>query len=196
MTSFGGTRLTKGLLMLDLFTRLLHTKTFPLSLGRVFGKSKAPFNVAFFVWSASLGKIFTSDNLRKRQVIVINRCCLCKLDGEFVDHLFLHSEVARALWNNILSRFGCFWVMPNNVVDLMACWWSGDNSRSAVIWKMVPLCLMWCIRRERHNRDFDNLEKTLEELKSFFFYSLVTWTSVYLAPFVISYSNFLALFSP
>jgi hypothetical protein len=86
-------------------------------------RTKAPSKVAFFIWLASLGKILTLDNLRRRQVIVVNRCCLCELDGESVDHL-LHCEVARALWNTILSRFGLSWVMPNKVVDLMACWWS------------------------------------------------------------------------
>jgi hypothetical protein len=35
-----------------------------------------------------LGKILTIDNIRKRNLIVINRCCLCKADGETIDHLF------------------------------------------------------------------------------------------------------------
>jgi hypothetical protein len=112
-TSFGGTRLAKGLSMLDHFTRLLLT--------------------VFFVWSASLGKILTLDNLRRRQVIMVNRCCLCKLEGESVDHLLLHCEVAHTLWNTILSRFGLSLVMPNSVVDLMFCWWSRGNSRSTVV---------------------------------------------------------------
>jgi hypothetical protein len=92
-----------------------------------------PSKVAFFVWSVSLGKILTLDNHKRRQVIVVNRCCLCKLDGESVDHFLLYCEMAHALWNTILSRFGLSWVMPNNVVDLMACWWLGGNSKSAVV---------------------------------------------------------------
>ena len=51
-------------------------------------RTKAPLKVAFFAWSAALGKILTMDNLRKRQLIVVNWCCLCKLNGESVDHLF------------------------------------------------------------------------------------------------------------
>jgi hypothetical protein len=39
---------------------------------------KAPTRVAFFVWSAALGKILTHDNLRKRNVVVIEWCCMCK----------------------------------------------------------------------------------------------------------------------
>ena len=57
-------------------------------------QTKTPLRVAFFVWTAVLGKILTLDNLRKRQLIMINICCLCKLDGETVDHILLQCEVA------------------------------------------------------------------------------------------------------
>jgi hypothetical protein len=67
--------------------------------------TKAPLKVVFFAWAAALGKILTLDNLRKKCVIVIDRCCMCKMNGEFMDHLLLHYEVARALWNAIFSRF-------------------------------------------------------------------------------------------
>jgi hypothetical protein len=67
---------------------------------------KAPTRVAFFVWSAALGKILTHDNLRKRNVIVIEWCCLCKKSGESVDHLLLHCEVAQDLWSYILIYLG------------------------------------------------------------------------------------------
>jgi hypothetical protein len=73
---------------------------------------------------------------------MVNRCCLCKLNRESVDRLLLHCEVISALWNAIFSCFGLSWVMPNNVVDLFVYWWLRDNSRSAAVWKMVPLCLM------------------------------------------------------
>ena len=48
----------------------------------------------FLYLDTVLGKILTIDNLRKRNLIVINRCCLCKLDGETIDHLLLHCEIA------------------------------------------------------------------------------------------------------
>jgi hypothetical protein len=59
------------------------------------------------------------DNLRKRRVIVINRCCMCKRDGESVDHLLIHCDVASALWSVIFSHFGLAWVMPRRVPDLV-----------------------------------------------------------------------------
>jgi hypothetical protein len=59
--------------------------------------AKVLLKVAFFTWVAALGKILTLDNLRQRHVIVIDRCCMYKMNGESVDHLLPHYEVARAL---------------------------------------------------------------------------------------------------
>jgi hypothetical protein len=89
---------------------------------------------------AVLGKVVTLDNLRKRHLIVVNRCC--KFDEDTVDHLFLHCEIANELWYVIFSRFRLAWVMPSSVVDLFACWWTRGSSRSAIVLKMVPLFLI------------------------------------------------------
>jgi hypothetical protein len=114
-------------------------------------RSKAPPRVAFFAWTAARGKILTLDNLRRRGMVVVNRCWLCESDGESVD-LLLHCGAARALWDAFFTRFGLCWVMLSTVRDLYASWWTGGRSRSAVVWKMVPLCIMWCIWRERNDR--------------------------------------------
>jgi hypothetical protein len=98
-----------------------------------------------------------------------------------VDHHLLHCDAACALWNAIFSRFSLSWVMPRRVVDFFASWWTGGRTRSAVVWKMVP-CLIWCLWRERNDRQFEDKERTIEELISFFFYSLYFWTAVFLAP--------------
>jgi hypothetical protein len=81
--------------------------------------------VAFFVWLAALGKILTLDNLRKKNIVLINRCGMCKRDEETIDHLLLHCECAEVLWNAFFSRFGLVWTMPRGVVNLLQCWWSG-----------------------------------------------------------------------
>jgi hypothetical protein len=158
-------------------------------------RTKVPLKTAFFAWAEALGKILTLDNLRQRRVVVIDRCCICKKNGEFVDHLLLHCDAACVLWNAIFSRFSLSWVMPHRVVDLFACWWKGGRSQSAVVWKMVPCCLIWCLWRERNDRQFEDKERTIEELISFLFYSLYSWTNAFLAPLVISFNDFLVLFS-
>ena len=41
-------------------------------------KSKVPLRVAFFSWTAVLGKILTTDNLWNRHIAVIEWCFMCK----------------------------------------------------------------------------------------------------------------------
>lgn len=62
--------------------------------------------VAFFIWTASIRKILMPDSLRKRDIIVMEWCCMCKKNGKTVDHLFLHCEVARALWYVVFRKIG------------------------------------------------------------------------------------------
>ncbi|XP_059428544.1 uncharacterized protein LOC132162314 [Corylus avellana] len=111
-------------------------------------RTKAPPRVAFFAWSAALGKILTLDNLRKMNMVVINRCGMCKVDEESIDHLLLHCECAQFLWNAFFSRFRLAWVMPRGVINLFQCWWMGGRPSSAIVWKMAPLCILWCLWSE------------------------------------------------
>jgi hypothetical protein len=85
--------------------------------------------------------------------------------------------------------------MPRRVVDFFACWRTGGRSRSAVVWKIVHCCLIWCLWREHNDRHLEDKEKTIEELISFFYYSLYSWTIAFLAPLMISFNDFLVLFS-
>jgi hypothetical protein len=55
--------------------------------------------------------------------------------------------------------------------------------------------LLWCLWLERNARCFQDSNRPLEEFTAFFFYTLFTWTAAWLALLVISYSDFLVLFS-
>ena len=158
-------------------------------------RMQAPPRVAFFVWSTGLDKILTLDNLRKRQGIVINICCMCKRSEETMDHLFLHCAVAPFMWDAMFSRFGLAWVMPRRIVDLLACWWSSGRSRNAAVWRMLPTCRFWCIWQERNNRCFEDLERSFEDILSLCFHTLYMWTVAHLSLMPISYDDFLAHFS-
>jgi hypothetical protein len=135
-------------------------------------RSKAPLRVILFAWLAILGKILTLENLRKRQIIVVDWCCMCKKS---------------ALWNFI---FGLAWVMPRRVKDLFACWRGQLGSpQSEAIWKMLPPCLMWCIWRERNDWNFEESERTVVELNTFF-NILYQWMAAYKCFHISSFHDF------
>ena len=126
-----------------------------------------------------LGKILTIDNLRKRHLVVLEWCFMCKRCGESVDHLLLHCPTAFEMWSMIFCLFGVCWVMPQRVVDLLDCWSCNfKRHRNIVIWRFVPHCLMWCIWRERNSRSFEGCERSILEFKSFFFSTLLEWCFV------------------
>ena len=88
LTRFGGSQQGIEVLRLEVSIFLLPSYSFlPLEVGVAI---EGPPRVAFFSWSALLGKILTTDNLCKRRIIVIDWCYMCKRCGESVDHLLLH----------------------------------------------------------------------------------------------------------
>jgi hypothetical protein len=127
--------------------------------------------------------------------LLVDRCCMCKRNGESVDHLLLHCDVAYALWSALFTRFGLSWVMPRRVLDLFACWWTSGRPMSAAIWKMVPTCLLWCVWKEINNRCFEDLERSLEDILSSFFHILYIWTVAFVSPLLLSFGDFLVRFS-
>lgn len=51
------------------------------------------------------GKVLTLDNLQKRGRSLVNRCFMCKQEGELIDHILLHYSKARILWHLLFSIF-------------------------------------------------------------------------------------------
>jgi hypothetical protein len=80
----------------------------------------------------------TMDNLKKRHVIVVELCCMCKKSEKLVDYLLLHYVIASVLWSTMFSCVGLAWVMLSRVVDLFACWKAiGGRFQLYEIWKMI-----------------------------------------------------------
>jgi hypothetical protein len=73
--------------------------------------TKAPKKVAFFIWITAWGKILTYNNLMKRGITLVNRCCMCKCSGETVEHFLIHYVIAKGLWL-LAFPFGVHWVLP------------------------------------------------------------------------------------
>jgi hypothetical protein len=79
--------------------------------------------------------------------------------------------------------------------DLFACWWTAGRPGSAVIWKMVPTCILWCVWKERNDRCFEDLERSLEDILASFFHTLYLWTVAFVSPLSFTFDEFLVRFS-
>jgi hypothetical protein len=131
--------------------------------------------VAFFAWMVTLGKILTLDNLCKMNIIVIEWCYMCKIGGEVINHLFLHCMVATKLWSTILQLFGVVWVVPRLVKEMLGSWRGQRGNRLLIpIWRVTPLCLMWCIWKERNTHSFEDCKIGLINLKKLVIQTLYT----------------------
>ncbi|KAF6135148.1 hypothetical protein GIB67_035219 [Kingdonia uniflora] len=136
----------KGVLSVKIFYKALDNPTHDTSI--TFPKKKIwvpklPFNVAFFAWTLFLNKALTTDNLRKRKVLVVNFCPICKSDEKFIDHLFLLCPFAESIWIELFIGFGIVWPCFKNVMELLTNW----KTRNLV-------------GRERNARKFEGKEKS------------------------------------
>ena len=127
-------------------------------------KVKAPRHVSFFVWTVVWDRIFTGDNLRGRGLDFVDWCIMCRRNGETVDHLLLHCGKAYWLWSLVFRSFGFSWVLPRSVADTLFGWWNWPGKHLSSIWNLAPLCLMWCLWRERNRRTFEDKESLDDQL--------------------------------
>jgi hypothetical protein len=100
---------------------------------------------------------------------------MCNKSGESIDHLLIHCEVARELWSSILNMFGVEWVMPRRVIVLLVRW-GGQVGRGTImeVWRLAPLCLIWCLWRERNARSFEDVETSVTKLRKTIFNTFYT----------------------
>ena len=87
----------------------------PLSSRSQFHNPVVPPKIGVFAWEATWGKVLTLDQLKRRGMILVNRCFMCDEDEENIDHLMIHCKSAKMLWDLILSIFGTSWVFPQSV---------------------------------------------------------------------------------
>ena len=76
------------------------------------------------------------DNLRRRNMVIVNVCPMCLKNAEFVDHLFLNCRVAQGLWNDVYSWFDMRGVLPVHFSQLFEIWMLGVGStRGRIMWR-------------------------------------------------------------
>lgn len=95
-------------------------------------------------------------------------CCMCSRES-FDDLL---SDIASALWNDFFRLVGFLWVMFEVLRSFLFLRRLGSSPQIAAGWKMVPICLIWCMWNERNDTTFEGNEQTMEELQNFFIHTI------------------------
>ena len=66
--------------------------------------------------------------------------------------------------------------MPHTVLGLLGCWQGRFGCyRNDYIWSIIPHFLMWCLRREKNSRCFEDIERSIPDPKLFLFRTLLDW---------------------
>ena len=80
---------------------------------------------------------------------------------------------------DVVCRVWFVWVhrvMPRSVLDLFTGWQVNvGRHRCAVVWGVVPHCVLWCLWRAQNTHHFEDCERTIPELKLLFFQTLYEW---------------------
>ena len=169
---------SKGVFFVKVFYSLLETGgsiIFPL---KIVWNPWIPSKVSFFTQEVCWGKVLTLDELQRRGCILA--CALCKEELESVDHILLHFDKARLLWQLVFSVFGVQWVISESVRETLLGWHGSFIERRHIkAWGAAP-CIFWMTWKERNDRYFDGEELSNQRLKSLFLNSFSMWVRVYI----------------
>lgn len=92
-------------------------------------------------------------------------CVLCHMEGECLNHLYLHCSFSRAIWTHFLAKLDCTWVMPNNLVELFDIWGIGGmREKGMCFWGCLPQAVIWNIWKERNLIIFEDKCKPMREV--------------------------------
>lgn len=122
----------------------------------IFGRSRPRHR-----WRATLNRLPTKLNLKKRRVLLKNDlglCLFCGKDVESEEHLLLTCCVTERIWKHWCSCIGSHVVMPN---DLRTHYWQHPSmvrgKLGGMAWTMVSFTIIWCVWRLRNDMIFNHV---------------------------------------
>ncbi|XP_057803279.1 uncharacterized protein LOC131018582 [Salvia miltiorrhiza] len=117
-----------------------------------------PVRRSITYWRIIHGRLPTMDKLVQNGLIAPNRCSLCMVDAENIDHIFWSCPSVTPIWNEFLTWFQ----MPH----LMACvdihsflvqtWHASFCSLIQNFWKLGIANILWCIWSLRNKAIFED----------------------------------------
>ncbi|XP_039688848.1 uncharacterized protein [Medicago truncatula] len=131
-------------------------------------KSAASSKVVAFSWKLLLDCIPTRVNLHRRNALPPNTnlsCVLCGRDNERTNHLFMHCEVARGVWLELLHWVGVMFIIPQNLFNHWACWNAGSSNKRIIRGlRLIWHAAIWVIWNARNDKIFNAKETGVMEL--------------------------------
>jgi len=102
-------------------------------------KSPAPSKVVALSWKMLLDRVPTRANLSRCNALppdISLRCVLCDREMETTNHLFMHCEVARGVWLELLRWMDNMFIIPQNLFNHWLCWNAGSSNK-----RIIPVVL-------------------------------------------------------
>jgi hypothetical protein len=85
-------------------------------------------------------------------------------------------------------------VMPGRLKECLGSWRGQKGNRIVIqIWKKAPLCVMWCLWRERNARNFEDRELGIIKSKKMVLQTLFSWRVLWHSSQVSMLAEFLDL---
>lgn len=127
-----------------------------------------PFKISFLSWRIWLGKIPVATVMNTWNPQISQDCGCCQVPlRETIEQLFLKGEIAENVWSHYCNVVG----LIDNILNLkqsIRLWKEQEgNSRSMVVYPIVPFVMLWGIWKRRntvlHGGKY-HLEKMLWEI--------------------------------
>ena len=67
-------------------------------------------------------KTLILGQVKRRGWSLANKCFLCHIEEESIDHILVHYVKARVLWQLLLAPFDVSWVFPPTVRETLLGW--------------------------------------------------------------------------
>ncbi|XP_028086494.1 uncharacterized protein LOC114287362 [Camellia sinensis] len=142
-------------------------------------KNVSPPKVQFFSWLAWKERIKTSSYSQRIRVLsddIDINCIFCKEVVESVNHVLLFCPFTWKIWSRILNWWGIQWVISGSVNSLLN-WCTGIKLKKQknMIWRALPLAVLWSIWKQKNDSIFNNVQVDLDGLCESIKVRIVLW---------------------